>query len=59
MKDFDHWPLIEGASVPLRRHISAPDGSDRLEIGITGGTATCDGEKADIAGTIGCNIEIG
>lgn len=58
MKDFDHWPLIGGASVPLRRHISAPDGSDRLEFGIAGGTAKCDEHECDIVGTVGCNIEV-
>ena len=58
MKGFDHWPLIGGASVPLRRHVSAPDGSDRLEFGIGGGTAKCDGEECEISSTVGCNIEV-
>ena len=58
MADFDHWPLIEGASVPLRRHVSAPDGRDQLEFGLSTGEGEIDGEKFDVVGTHGANIEV-
>ena len=55
---FDHWPLVEGASILLRRHVSAPDDSDSLEFGIATGSGEADGVKFDITGTAGCNLEV-
>ena len=58
MKDFDHWPLIEGASVPLRRHIAAPDHSDKLEWGVHSADGSIDGIKFDLRVGMGCNLEV-
>lgn len=56
MKGFDHFPKSE-QTVPIRRHISAPDGSDVLEFGITSGDGEIDGVKFDVVGTHSANIE--
>ncbi len=55
---FDHWPLIEGASVPLRRHVSAPDGSDMLSFYLTSGDGEIEGVPVFVRGEIGCSMEI-
>ena len=58
MSKFDHFPLIEGASVPLRRHIATPDGNDVLAFSIAHGDGEVDGVPFTVDGSTGIDIEV-
>ncbi len=60
---FEYFPKIEGASVPLRRHVDQvySDGSilmGREEFGMAAGDGEVDGVKFDVKATMGCNLEV-
>lgn len=56
--EFDYFPTVEGAAVPVYVSVQAPDKSARLTLGMHGGSGTIDGDSFEFSFGLGGTLEV-